>query len=273
MTHARIAAALSLAVALSGTACSIEINGDDTIVREERRFPVTGEPDLQVETFDGSVQVRSWDRSEVLVQIERHGRDREEAAALEVTVLQNGNRVRVHAEQPSKRSGVVLGGSRSVSFIISVPHAARVFVRSGDGAINVDDVTGRIELHSQDGSIRAARVVGDVIVETGDGSVHVDGQLAVLRTTTQDGSISVDATAGSTAREDWEIGSGDGSITVNVPDRFDADVEARTGDGSISISGIPQTDDDQRSVRGRFGRGGHVLKVHSGDGSIRISRR
>jgi hypothetical protein len=39
--------------------------------REEKRFPVSGRPDLSLSTFDGSVEIRAWDRPEILVVIEK----------------------------------------------------------------------------------------------------------------------------------------------------------------------------------------------------------
>jgi hypothetical protein len=274
MSHRRSAAVLGLLAALGSGACSIDINGEDVIVREERHFTVAGEPDVRINTFDGSIQVRSWDKNEVLVQIERHGRDRQDAAALPVTVTQQGNQVRVEA--PSPDSGAVgVGGSRSVSVIVSVPRAARVSARSGDGSIAAEDVRGRLELHSGDGSLRASRVTGEVIAETSDGSIHVDGELTLLRASTEDGAIAVLAAAGSVAAADWEVSSGDGSITVDLPARFDAEVDAQSGDGSISITGFANrsNSEDNHAVRGRLGAGGHTLKVHSGDGSIQIATR
>lgn len=42
----------------------------------ERRFTVTGAPALDISTFDGSVDVGTWDRPEVLVVIEKHAVDK-----------------------------------------------------------------------------------------------------------------------------------------------------------------------------------------------------
>jgi DUF4097 and DUF4098 domain-containing protein YvlB len=276
MTHRRIAALPLIIAALCTSACTIDLNGGGVVVREERSFAVSGEPDLQVETFDGSVQVSAWDRPDVRVRIEKRGRDRDEAAALQVKVTHDGNRLRVEALAPAEeRSTVTFGTSRNVSFTVSVPRSARVLVRSGDGSINVEGVAGRVELHSDDGSIRASRVAGEVVVESADGSVHVDGRLALLRASTQDGSVSVEADAGSAPSGDWEVSTGDGSVNMNLPGSFSANIQADTGDGSISVSGIPEgpRDEDRRSVRGTLGRGGHLLKVRSGDGSIRIAAR
>jgi hypothetical protein len=69
--------------------------------------------------------------------------------------------------------------------------------------------------------------------------------------------------------------TGDGSVTVDLPDSFDAELDAHTGDGRVSVSdellsGTTQT--SRRSIRGRLGEGGHALHLRSGDGSIRLGR-
>ena len=58
-----------LAAAIS-TACVVSVDSQGQIVREEKRFSVSGTPDVRVTTFDGSIEVQSWDRAEVLIEIE-----------------------------------------------------------------------------------------------------------------------------------------------------------------------------------------------------------
>ena len=43
------------------------------VQREEKRFTVTGTPDLRLTTFDGSIQIQSWDKPDILVEIEKRG--------------------------------------------------------------------------------------------------------------------------------------------------------------------------------------------------------
>ena len=55
------------------------------VEREERRFSIEGKdgkPDVKLMTRDGAVEIRSWDRSEVLVVIEKHAFSKEAAAAI-----------------------------------------------------------------------------------------------------------------------------------------------------------------------------------------------
>src|SRR5262245_38403339 len=37
---------------------------------EEKRFPVAGRPEVALSTFDGAIEVSTWDKPEVLVEVE-----------------------------------------------------------------------------------------------------------------------------------------------------------------------------------------------------------
>jgi hypothetical protein len=65
-------------------------------------------------------------------------------------------------------------------------------------------------------------------------------------------------------------------MTLELPADFSAEVDARTGDGGISVDGFEVTQASLRSerdeLRGRLGNGGRMLRLRTGDGSIRIRR-
>lgn len=71
---------------------------------------------------------------------------------------------------------------------------------------------------------------------------------------------------------EWSIRSSDGSIHIELPADFHADLEARNGDGQIkcdypvTISGSV----DKHRLSGKINGGGNILKVQRGDGSISI---
>ena len=50
----RLGACLLTALTLSG--CSVNLNAERLVKREERRFPVTGKPEIVLKTFDGAIQ-------------------------------------------------------------------------------------------------------------------------------------------------------------------------------------------------------------------------
>jgi hypothetical protein len=77
-------------------------------------------------------------------------------------------------------------------------------------------------------------------------------------------------------KTDWNVTTGDGSVTLNLPPAFDAEVDVQSADGRVTVngaSGNSDAGDDRGSFRGRLGAGGRTLTARSGDGSIIISSR
>lgn len=271
-------------------ACTLDLGAQPVVEVEEKSFNIQTKAELVLVTFDGSIDVRSWDRDEVAVTIERRAADVETARRLQVEATQDGDRIRVEVKTPERFTGI--GASPSASLKVSLPRASDVEARSGDGSIRIEDVAGRLSLRTGDGSITALAVSGDLSAHTGDGSVRLDaikgrvkvhtgdgsvtvgGIIEGLAATTGDGSVAVHARPGSLASDDWEITTGDGAVTLELPNAFAAELDAGTGDGRISVDGLQLAIADQSSerdrLRGRLGDGGRMIRVRSGDGSIRL---
>ena len=287
---------LALVVGVATVAC-VEVSGSGTwghVEHEEKQFLVTGTPDIDVSTFDGSVDLRAWDRADVLVRVEKRAISRRAAEDILVTTGQEGNRITVHVK-PRRWGGFLeWGDSGSAKVIVSVPRRANVVattgdgsivvagvagtisLQSGDGSISGNEVSGTLKVRTGDGSIRLAAVEGQLEAGTGDGSIAVDGKLTSLRLRTGDGRVRVEAAPGSATEGEWDITTGDGSIELALPDGFGGELDAHTGDGRIrldqvSISNVSGALKDG-TIRGRLGAGGRTVRVRSGDGSITFER-
>ena len=286
-----LAALTGLAAAGAGCVDIVATGGVGYVEREEKRFPVAGRPEVTLSTFDGAIEVRTWDQPEVLVEVEKHALDKDQIGDIEVRTEQNGNQVSVEVRIKSGSSGWRI--HRSAHLKVSLPASSDLVAKTGDGAIDVERVSGRIDLRSGDGSIRGQELSGDVVARTGDGSIRLDrvdgrldldtgdgsivaaGKFTRLRARSGDGSVRIHVEAGSTALEDWDVVTGDGPVTIDLPDRFDAELDAHTGDGHVSVSDrvLSRTiESTKRTIRGRLGEGGHSFHLRSGDGSIRVGR-
>jgi DUF4097 and DUF4098 domain-containing protein YvlB len=276
-----------------GTACTVTGDSPIHIVRDEKRFSVTGTSQVRLTTFDGSIDVRAWDRPEVRVEIEKRGPTKESIESLEIVSEQKGNVVELEVRRPRRETLASVGFYRSPSarLIVSLPRLTDVRAQTNDGSIRLEGVRGRIELRSGDGSIRVTDVSGELTFDTGDGSVTVDeaegrlavdtgdggvsvsGKLASVRLRTRDGAIIYRAQPGTAMTGDWDISTGDGSVSLYLPDDLSAEVDAHTGDGTIRnelrIAGGDER--NRRQLRGRLGAsGGRLIRVRTGDGTIRL---
>jgi DUF4097 and DUF4098 domain-containing protein YvlB len=291
----RFSALLGVAsAAVLAAACDVSVDAQGFTTRDEKTFTVSGTPDVTLATFDGAIEIRSWDQPEVKVEIERRAQTREEAESIEIKAEQNGTHVTVEVRQPSQhehRIGFGFHVSRSARLIATVPRRSNVLARSGDGAIHAERIEGRVELrtadgkvtadelkgqlriHTSDGNVTLTNVDGAIDLDTADGSITLDGRLTAVRVKSGDGRIAVRAANGSAMTGDWDISTSDGSIDVDLPGSFNADIDAHTSDGSIDISGLTlATSGEIRrdTVRGTLGRGGARVRLRSGDGSIRL---
>jgi DUF4097 and DUF4098 domain-containing protein YvlB len=300
MTHRslqRVATCLAFGLwALSLSACVVSVNGGQYSVREEKTFEVTGLPELSLATFDGSVEVRSWDRNQVRIEIEKRGSDRESAEAIEVVAEQLGNRITIEVKKPMG-GGRVLRRSGSARVVATVPRQCNLVARTGDGSVVLERLEGKLDVSTGDGSLRGSDLVGSVRAQTGDGSVrfeHLDGsvevetgdggatlsgKLGVVRLRTGDGTVTVRAEEGSVMAGDWEVRTGDGSVFVELPEQFGASLDARTNDGRIRVEGLgtPDRPADEEGAGGQelkrsLGSGGKNLRLRSSSGSISVRR-
>ena len=255
----RLTFVLPLALlALATSACAINLDAAKYTDREERRFTVSGKPEIVLSTFDGAIDVKAWDRPEVLVTVEKQADNAEAAKKIVVAFAQDGNRITVEIKKPEAFEGVQIGmhTSRSASVTIMMPKDGDLQARSGDGSITLAGITGRIDVKSGDGGIKGTSLDGDLTVHTGDGAVTLDdvkgrlelstgdggvnvkGALSRVKARTGDGGVTIRALPGSTTGDDWEITTGDGAMTVELPAGFAAEVDAHTGDGGISVEGL-----------------------------------
>jgi len=286
--------AIALLSAAGTLSACVVVDSQAQISREEKRFAVSGLPELKLTTFDGAIEIHSSsDAKTVIVEIEKRGPTKEGLDQLRVEAKQDGNRIEIEVKRPAREVVFFgIGSSPTAKLIVTMPRDGNVTARSGDGSIRIEEVRGRLELRTGDGSIRGRDIGGqmtfatgdgsvtldaangDLDVDTGDGSVSVSGKLGAVKLHTSDGTITFRADAGTAMKDDWSMTTGDGSIALYLPSDFDAELDAHTGDGSIrndlKIANDSGGDSSRRSLRGKLGDGGKTLRIRTGDGSIRL---
>ncbi|HET8668420.1 MAG TPA: DUF4097 family beta strand repeat-containing protein [Terriglobales bacterium] len=237
-----------------------------------KTYTVTAKPTLKVETSDAAINVSASDRStiEARVTVEGYkiGPD-----GIRIIEHQTGNVVEIEVRYP--QHDIHFGWHSShVEINVKVPREAIVGLRTGDGRITVSGVKGDIDTWSGDGAQEIAGVDGALKAHTGDGRIVASGRFDALDLTTGDGRIEATAQANSTVSRDWNLRTGDGSVSLRLPEKLAADVELHTSDGHINVD-LPITVSGKiggNNVRGKLNGGGRLLSVHTGDGSITVER-
>jgi hypothetical protein len=298
MRQSLLGSAVACGTLFVSVACGVNFDRQAYIERDEKRFPADGKVELRLDTFDGAMEIRAWDRPEVVVQIEKRGADKEAVSKIVVTAEQKGNQIEVVAKNPTSKPAFGFGGfsSPTAKFIVNAPKKIDLFVHTGDGSILVERIDGKISLQSGDGSIKAIETAGELTAESGDGSIDVedlagtadvrtgDGSIRLsgapvgLKARSGDGSIVLRIRSGAAMTDDWSVTTGDGSISVTLPDNFSADIEADPGsDGrahsDLRLVNLTGGTEEKPVLRGRLGQGGHQFVLRTGDGTIRLASR
>jgi len=235
-----------------------------------KKFTVTGQPELRVDSNDASVEVRAGGAGAVEIRVITEGW-RIGSDEVRVTDRQVANRVELEVRIPSGHWGP---GHRSARVEVTAPRQTAAEIHTGDGRILVEGLKCDARLVTGDGSITAEALDGSLDARTGDGRIAVRGRFDLLNLRTDDGSIEAEVQPGSKLASGWRIQTGDGSVRLRLPTDLAADLDVSTGDGQISFE-LPVTVSGSRSessLRGKLNGGGPPLTVRTGDGSIRLDR-
>src|SRR3989442_2479477 len=202
------------------------------------QYALKGRPELHVTTDDGSVQIEASDRWETGARATTRGW---RLAPDEVTVTESqaGDRVDIEVRVPRDHWGMNFG-HRDIKVTLQVPREADLDIRTGDGSVSVQPVSGRlriftgdgsitadglrgeIRLHTGDGSIRATGFDGRLEADTGDGHMDVRGRFDVLHLRTGDGGIEAEAGPGAPGNGARRPGRAKATTTTDQPDSLAA---------------------------------------------------
>jgi len=235
-----------------------------------KTFNVGAAPELRIETSDANVTLRAANVSTIEAKVYTSGW-RIGPGDVHVMEHQTGDRVEIEVKVPPVHFNL---GNRWVKIEVQVPRATRADVHTGDGNIRSDGLHGQTRLVTHDGNIDGEGFEGALEATSGDGNIRVRGKFSGLNLRSGDGNIDAEVAAGSHMATGWMVHTGDGGVTLRLPDGFAANLDAHTGDGRITVD-LPMTTDGgihEDSVSGKLNGGGPVLTVRTGDGSVHLTR-
>ena len=240
-----------------------------------KTYTIAGKPDLRVDTSDANIHVFTWDQNTIDAKVTT-SRYKIGDGGIRIEEHQSGDTVEIEVRYP--HHGVTIGfgnmTSHRVDIDIHMPREGRVDLHTGDGKIDLSNFKGEMRLHSGDGSQEIDSVDGKLRATTGDGHIRANGRFDELELKTGDGRVDARAGAGSALAAGWKLETGDGTVTLEVPDNLAADVDLHTGDGHIDLD-MPVTTEGkirQNEIHGKLNGGGNLLLIHTGDGSIRLRK-
>src|SRR6202790_1486075 len=130
--------------------------------RFERHFTVQGKPVITVQNATGRIQVKAWDKQEVLIAGEKA------STTVPVDTEQVGNRIEVATRVISSNANP---DALRADYDISVPVESELQVRSDSGNVTIDSVHGNMSFDTVAADLALQDVDGYMMIKSIGGSL------------------------------------------------------------------------------------------------------
>jgi len=231
--------------------------GNDRLVNhceiKEQTLPASDATIAVDGMMNGGISIKGWERNEILM------RARIQSAALS----------QAQADDLARQIKIETAGSKifasgpknstdawwSVSYEIFVPLRSNLSLKTHNGGIAIQDVTGRLEFSALNGGVNLRRVGGSVKGGTTNGGLNI-----VLSGNRWDG-------------EAMDVSTTNGGVSVSIPENYSAHLETGTVNGHLSID-FPVTVQGNitKELAVNLGSGGATIRAMTTNGGVKIHR-
>ncbi len=239
---------------------------------------------MNVFNVNGSVEFAPSDDNMVhLVAVKRsNGREMDD---IHFEVVQTGGNVTIcaiwndsaHCEDGGVESLRHNGNNEThsnVKFTVRVPRAVKVGAHSVNGGVSVRDVGAEVRANTVNGGVIVRNAGGPVRATTVNGGVDVNTAAGPVTAETVNGDVDA-RMATLQGDDDMNFKTVNGSVSIYVPARFDANFRFDTVHGGID-SDFPMTLSGKwgpRHASGTIGAGGRDIRASSVNGSIELRKQ
>jgi len=236
--------------------------------------PLSPGSTFEAQTHNGSITINGADVAECNMTatiVARAGTDEEAQALAEqvnVTLVPSGSRLITRIDKPTQ----LINKSVSVSLDVEVPNKTDLELVTHNGAVDISDITGRLDATTHNGKVTCQKISGTTAFETHNGSVTCEDISGSTQLKSHNGSIEVYYTDTAPSVCDISIVTHNGGIELKTPPSFSVKIDASTHNGSINTD-LPITVSgkiSKSSLKGTIGAGEGQLHLETYNGSIRI---
>ena len=224
-----------------------------------RSYDLDAGGEFQIVGAAGTVDIQGRVGDRVEVRAERVARAASESTATELVP-----RIKIREDlspqkivlQTEGLGGIVLGVEVAVNYHVMLPAASRIRVRTTDGALTIDNISGQVVASSVNGQITGRGLSGGVEARTVNGSLVID--LVAF------------------SQNPVDLRATNGRIELALPAAADANILANATNGAIEIKELafePLGDQTKRRVRGRINAGGPPIELSVVNGAILVHSR
>lgn len=271
-SSARLAGALTLCLATAGALAPASAQPTRTV---ERSVEMDPDGTLTIETFSGAVEVSTWDRPTVEVEVRIEGKSDEQVNRTRIRV--EGDREARTVESdfddlPQERFlGIFEMGEPDrpkTYYTVRMPRRAR---------LNVDVFSASVRVSGAGDDVAVDGFSADVEVEGLEGRLQADVYSGDLRASAVRGGVRFDSFSGDAdvsfdaLTDDSSFDTFSGDVTLSLPSGAGFDLDSETGmgdlDAAFDTSTLQRNDD---SVRGPVNGGGPRISFDTFSGTLTL---
>ncbi len=288
--------------------CDMEDFGPSDRYKAEFHYTLKPTERLNVENFNGEIEVEGGDESSIEVTGTKYASTQERLDNIKIDVQTVGGTTEIHTTRPSDWHG-----NQGARYLIRAPRKtvvdritssngsvrvhdmtsdARVHTSNGpvrvenvsggvraetsNGAIDLDSVTGQVDLKTSNGRILANEISGQCEASTSNGGVTLrfkDGPGGPTRVTTSNGAV--DITMARAPKNGVRVDTSNGSITLDMPGNSSVHLNAQTSERVNSEFDLKETGSigkDKNHLEGDIGEGGPLVDLTTHNGSIHLRK-
>lgn len=175
---------------------------------------------------------------------------------IEIAEEASAGGIRLETKMPKNVGGLFTRVSQQVNYVVKLPAGAEVVMRTVNGGISLEGLSGRVEAETTNGGVKARNISGPISAATTNGGVEVDLERLA------DAGVTLSCT--------------NGGIRLRLPSDAKATLLARVTNGGVSLDGLTldkSGDNSQRRLEGRLNGGGAPVRIEGTNGGIRITAR
>ncbi|MCB0731870.1 MAG: hypothetical protein KDC88_12630 [Ignavibacteriae bacterium] len=205
--------------------------GNENLVKT---FPASPGENLQINTDPGNIDIETWDKNEVKIEVV----SRKKYEVENLVAEKSGNTIKFYLEVDDS-------WNNNITIKVKAPKKFNYDLESTGGNINVgSDINGYLKAETEGGNINFANIIGEVNAETNGGNINGENVEANVKLHTNGGNISL----GNIKKGKAEVDTYGGNISVGS---VSSDLSAKTHGGSISVGDVGGNADV-------FTYGGHI---------------
>jgi DUF4097 and DUF4098 domain-containing protein YvlB len=296
------------AALLSLTSCIVGVGDWERYSKDfHSSYPLKPGGKLEVETFNGSVDISAWDQDTVDISGTKYGPSQDEADNLRVDVENHPDSVSVRVPRPTDHRN-----NQGARLTIKIPRNTQLErIITSNSSIHTEDGAGPAHLHTSNGSIRVMDLRGELEAETSNNSIELEGVEGNAHVHSSNGHIraqrvngSLDASTSNSgvnvdiARPDkpvridtsnnsveldlppnfsssLHVGTNNGPITLHLADGTNARISARTSNSSIDTDFEVRARGElsRNRLEGEIGSGGPLFDLTTSNGKIHLLKK